>query len=227
MHTPNLTPPRPVTHEARAIGTRATGWQPSSAPSASGGSRTWMVGTAAVALLVGGALFVAAPYRSADKLGRALTSGDVERLEEVIDFPALRDDLKRQATASLAGDDDTSSAGLRLAGAALANATIDALVQPEMVAKLPTLPMDEAVRARMERALDRARVGYNGFSSFTIRVVLVDLADEPIRIRLGRTGVFTWKVQGVTLPTDLSKVQDLGADEQRVPITVNGVALAR
>ncbi len=226
MHTPNLTPPRPLSHEVRAVGTRARAWRPAPADEGAGGGRTWLVATVAIALVAVLGLFVAAPYRSADKLGRALASGNAERLEDVIDFPTLRDDLKRQAVASLGAGDDEAGAGLRLAGAALINATIDAAVQPEMVAKLPTLPVDDVVRARVERALERARVGYDGFGSFTIRVVLPDVADEPIKIRMGRTGAFTWKVQGVTLPSDLHKLGALADDAPRVPSTVNGVALA-
>lgn len=226
-HTPNLTPPRPITREARAVGTHANEWQPVTARGASSSGRTWLVSALALAVLAAGAIFVAAPYRSADKLGRALASGNAKRLEEVIDFPALREDLKQQAMASLGANDDPSSAGARVLGAALINATVDSLVQPEMVAKLPELPVDAAVRARVERALDRARVGYDGVGTFTIRVVLAEVADEPIKIRLGRTGAFTWKVRGVTLPSDLSKLEGLGGDEPRVPVTFNGVALAR
>lgn len=221
MHTPNLTPPRPVSHELRAVGTRASALRAPPAPSGSRGVRTAVLLLLALGLA---ATFLAAPYRAASHLGDALVSGDPAELEEVIDFAALREDLKRQTAAAIDPAEGGGKAGLAIAGAALANATIDAVVQPEMVAKLKTLPVDAATKARLERAVERARVGYEGINTFSIRLVVLDVSDEPIKIRLGRSGAFSWKVEGVTLPTDLSKLADFGGDTTGEPIRLEGVA---
>lgn len=227
MRRPNLTPPRPVTHELRpgprVTGTRASAWQPDEAtPQSSGG--TLRVAAVVLLTLAAAGVFLAAPYRSADQLGRALAAGDAQRLDEVIDFAALRDDLKRQTAAAIGEQSDGTPAGLALAGAALANATIDAVVQPETVAKLKDLPVDAVVRARLQRAVDRARLGYDSASSFTIRLVLADVSDEPVKIRLGRAGLITWRAQGVTLPSDLSRLAELAAAEQPAAPPMDGIA---
>ncbi|OGQ26791.1 MAG: hypothetical protein A2138_03255 [Deltaproteobacteria bacterium RBG_16_71_12] len=206
------------------MGTRASAWQPDAVSPGSSGGGTLRVAVVVLLVLAAAGVFLAAPYRSAGKLGRALAAGDARQLEELIDFAALRDDLKRQATAAIGDQAGDASTGLALAGAALANATIDAVVQPETVARLKDAPVDAVVRARLQRAVDRARLGYDGASSFTIRLVLADVSDQPIKLRLGRTGLLTWQVQGVTLPSDLDKLAGLAFPEEAEPGPIDGIA---
>jgi Protein of unknown function (DUF2939) len=208
MRRPNLTPPRPVSSEPRAVGTRVSGPQLPEPPSFRAMRNTAL----ALGALVFAGFFVGAPYKSADKLGGALQSGDPKKLEEVIDFAALREDLKEQLASALAGGapkEERARAGLEVIGGAFVNSMIDMAVQPESFAKLKDAPIDADVQARLRLAMRRARVGYESPLAFSIRVIVADVSDEPIHLTMGRTGLFTWKVKGVTLPKDLSRLQQL------------------
>ncbi len=223
MRRPNLTPPRPVSLEPRAVGTRASGPQLSlpEPPSFRAVRNT----SFALGALVFAGFFAGAPYKSADKLGRALQSGDAAQLEEVIDFSALREDLKKQTAEAIGTTAESAGGTLAVAGAALANAMIDTVVRPEMLAELKDAPIDDNTRSRMRFAMKRARVGYDSPLSFSIRVVLADLSDEPIRVTMRRTGLLSWKVKSLTVPKDLSRLQQLKpqAEAPSGPVELQGL----
>lgn len=94
-----------------------------------------------VLALLGG-YFVASPYLALKGLGQALDSGDQSALEEHVDFPALRQNLKEQLNVAFARQLGDSKSDHPLAGfaATLAGAfmdpVIDAFVTPAGMSQL-------------------------------------------------------------------------------------------
>src|SRR5690606_712173 len=122
--------------------------------------------TRLIAVLVGAFLvaFFASPVVAVRSLINAARTGDEARLERLVDFPAVRDDLKAQLNTQLARrlradrdlrDDPLSGLGLVLAPS-LVSGVVDAFVTPQAIAAMvqtaeaPDLIGDEAADAVRE-----------------------------------------------------------------------------
>jgi hypothetical protein len=88
--------------------------------------------TVAVAIAIGvAAYWVAAPYVVMHQLQRAAQARDTEALDAHVDYPALRESLRGQVSATLA--DKIGALGSAI-GMAVANPLINIAVQPDAVA---------------------------------------------------------------------------------------------
>ena len=170
------------------------------------------VATALVVLVVGIAVYLGSPFLAVEQLKDALQSGDRDRLEQVADFPAMRESLKSQVTAAMlanfkndAGSDSGFGAGLALLfGPALVDRIIDSTVTPEGLSVLiehgrmasPT----ETTTAPSDKPLSGARLGYR--SDLDTFAVGMDQPDTPVLI-LKRHGFASWKVARIDLPKSL------------------------
>jgi hypothetical protein len=85
-------------------------------------------------------------------------------------------------------------------GTAFANAMIDAVATPEMLIKARDLPLDEETKARVDAAVKSAKAGYDGPFRFVIAVTIADVASEPVKIVLTRSGALSWKVSAIEAP---------------------------
>ena len=95
-----------------------------------------------ILLALGGA-YVASPIYAFHQLKQAAQSGDRERLEALVDFPAVREDLKRQVDSKATKLARTASGvGYPIAailghlGAALGDRAIDRLVTPDAISAM-------------------------------------------------------------------------------------------
>ena len=104
------------------------------------------VGLAVAAIAVFAIAWAAAPVFAAQALIRAAKAGDADRIEQLVDFPALRESLKEELTTELAAhmrrdprmaDSTLGGLGMMLAPMLLSGA-IDATVTPEVVAQMVT-----------------------------------------------------------------------------------------
>ena len=80
------------------------------------------------------------PFFAAQSLGKALQSGDRDRLEQMIDFPSVRqnlkEDLRARMTASLQAESKKNAlaAGLgMLIGPTIVDRAVDNLITPAMI----------------------------------------------------------------------------------------------
>ena len=169
---------------------------------------------AAVAVFV--IAWVAAPAFAAQALIRAAKAGDVDRIEQLVDFPALRESLKDELTTELAAhmrrdprmaESDLGGLGLILAPMLLSGA-VDAVVTPEVVAQMVTTAEapDPTVRDQPEPgdAGDRGddihhAWGYRDLNAIAVTLTDRDHPDQRLALILERRGLFTWKLAAVDI----------------------------
>lgn len=172
-------------------------------------------GLAAIAavLVLFGAAYLGSPFWAARQFKQAALSGDADRLDAAVDFPAVRDSLKGQLTAAMTaklGSDaalkDNPFAGL---GAALMPLFVDrftsAFVTPDGISALVR-------RGRVQRggkdALADPDVSYDfayrTLDSFAVTVRGRDVkADRALHFVFERRGLFAWKVVRLEIPSEV------------------------
>lgn len=174
------------------------------------------------AVLVGAFLvaYLASPVFAVRSLINAARTGDEARLERLVDFPAVRDDLKAQLNAQLVRrlrDDpemrDNPLAGLGLVLApSLVSGVVDAFVTPQAIAAMVQTAEapdiigregDVALEPPPEREKDiRIGYGYRGLNRFAGTLTDRDRPHQRIDLIMERRGVFGWKLAQVRLPRD-------------------------
>lgn len=171
---------------------------------------------AAVAIFV--IAWAAAPVFAAQALIRAAKAGDADRIEQLVDFPALRESLKDELTSELAAhmrrdprlaENSLGGLGMILAPMLLSGA-IDATVTPEVVAQMVTTAEapDPTVRDRPEPgdAADGDDIhqawGYRDLNAFAVTLTDRDHPDQRLALILERRGLFSWKLAAVDIQTD-------------------------
>ena len=178
--------------------------------------------TRLIAILIGAFLvaYFASPVFAVRSLINAARTGDEARLERLVDFPAVRDDLKAQLNAQLVRrlredaemrDDPLAGLGLVLAPS-LISGVVDAFVTPEAIAAMvqtaeaPDIIGDEdevALEPPEDREKDiRIGYGYRGLNRFAGTLTDRDRPHERIDLIMERRGVFSWKLAQVRLPRD-------------------------
>ena len=97
----------------------------------------------ALVLIAVGAVYAASPFYAFHQLKDAARSGDREQLEAMVDFPAVREDLKRQVDSKATklarkaeGVGYPIAAVIGALGAALGDSAINRLVTPEAISAM-------------------------------------------------------------------------------------------
>lgn len=184
---------------------------------------------AAAVLLLAAVLgyWYASPYLELRSMARAAQEHDADAFNRHVDYPKLRDSLKGQFGARMAGALGKQDAGGNvfaqagtaigaMLGMAFADKFIDAMVRPETVmaalaqAKLPdpvTAPEPEgqANPPPPARADDRPRVQWSVQREGANRVVARGTQpdgslDRSPALVFDRSGFATWKLTGIRLP---------------------------
>ena len=181
-------------------------------------SRKLITGLAVTAIVVVAAAWAAAPVLAGQALIRAAKAGDARRLEELVDFPALRDSLKDELNDEVAArirrdprvaDSGLGGIGMMLAPMILSGA-VDTVVTPEVLAQMvataeapdptkpsPPEPGDEADKDDIHQAW-----GYRDLNHFAVTLTDRDHPDHHLALILERRGVFTWKLAAVDLQSE-------------------------
>lgn len=179
-----------------------------------------VVGLAAAAVAVFVVAWAAAPVFAAQALIRAAKAGDADRIEQLVDFPALRESLKDELTAELAAhmrrdprlaENSLGGLGMILAPMLLSGA-VDAVVTPGVVAQMVTTAEapDPAVRDQPEPgdAGDADDIhqawGYRDLDAFAVTLTDRDQPDQRLALILERRGLFTWKLAAVDIQNNVS-----------------------
>ena len=175
-------------------------------------------------LVVGGVIAVVAavaiawavaPILTAQSLIRAAKAGDEQRLEQLVDFPALRQSLKDELNSELLTrmrrDPRVAESGLGGLGMILApmllSGAVDAVVTPEVVAKMVTTAEAPDPTRRQPPEPNDARDGddihqswgYRDLNHFAVTLTDRDQPDQRLALILERRGAFAWKLAAVDL----------------------------
>jgi len=178
-----------------------------------------VVGLTAAAVAVFVIAWAASPVLAAQALIRAAKAGDADRIEQLVDFPALRQSLKDELTAELAAHmrRDPRMADSRLGGLGmilapmLLSGAVDAAVTPEVVAQMVTTAEapDPTVRDQPEPgdAVDggddiHQSWGYRDLNAFAVTLTDRDHPDQRLALILERRGLFAWKLAAVDIQTE-------------------------
>ncbi|WP_242487845.1 DUF2939 domain-containing protein [Pseudomonas sp. TH31] len=170
-----------------------------------------MVGIAAIAL----AGVVSAPYVAVYQIRQAAQAQDTEALEEHIDFPRVREDLKEQVNASIMAKaktelKDNPFAALATAFASgIAEKMISTLVTPSGLVELMKGEKpgklisggggsDKNITTRDNKPFENAHMRYEGFSKFVIEVPDKN-GGAPSQFIL-RRDLIAWRLTGIRLP---------------------------
>jgi hypothetical protein len=177
-----------------------------------------IIGVAAGAVALFVIAWAAAPVVAAQALIRAAKAGDERRIEQMVDFPSLRESLKVELNAELmdrmrrdprVADSGLGGLGMMLAPMILSGA-VDAVVTPEVVAQMVTTAEapDPTRRPPPEPAGDEAdgddihqAWGYRSLNAFAVTLTDRDQPDDRLALILERRGLFKWQLAAVDLQT--------------------------
>ena len=168
-----------------------------------------------VALAV--AAYVGSPFWAFQQLKEAAETGDRDRLAALVDFPAVREDLKRQVDSGVVKlAREASGVGFPAVmafgklGSLLGDRAVDKLVTPKAIATMVSLgrsPRDpqareEAAEAQSGKAAPQPSVHYAYLSPDRFRVALAPNAQSDVAaaLILQRQGLFSWRVEQIELP---------------------------
>lgn len=164
------------------------------------------------------AAWVASPVYAFHQLKDAAETGDRERLEALVDFPAVKEDLKRQVDSGATklarraqGVGYPVAAVLGALGAALGDRAIDKLVTPDAISAM--VQYGETPRRHHQDAATPAagsdesgagptkvRFAYLSPDRFRARVAPASEPAHGIDLILGRQGLFSWRLEAIELP---------------------------
>lgn len=150
------------------------------------------------------------PYVAYRQLTRAADRGDVQALNEVVDFPALRASFKENVKTAVAREispdegNAFAAVGGVLAGA-LVGRVVDAAVTPAGIAALtrgndPTDGEGRGARDGENPGLERDR-RYEGVNRFAVRHLDRETGEERFALLLHRDGL-GWKLSGIRFGRD-------------------------
>ena len=172
----------------------------------------------ALVLLALGAVYAASPLYAFHQLKQAAQSGDREQLEAMVDFPAVRDDLKRQVDSKATklarraqGVGYPIAAVIGALGAAIGDHTIDKLVTPEAISAMVQSGETPRGRHKSEAAKDgdegkgeghatKVRGAYLSPDRFRFRVSPAADPDRGIDLIMERHGLASWRLEAIELP---------------------------
>lgn len=178
--------------------------------------KSLIVGVAAGAIVLFAVAWAAAPVLAAQALIRAAKAGDERKIEQLVDFPSLRDSLKSELNAELMArmnrdprmaDSGLGGLGMMLAPMILSGA-VDAVVTPEVVAQMVRTAEapDPTRRPAPEPAGDEAdgddihqAWGYRSLNEFAVTLTDRDRPDDHLALIMERRGLFEWKLAAVDL----------------------------
>lgn len=174
-----------------------------------------IVGVAAGALALFVLAWAAAPVLAAQALVRAAKAGDARKIEQLVDFPALRESLKdelhAEVVARMRRDPRVAESGLGGLGMMLApmllSGAVDVLVTPQVVADMvrtaeapdPTRPADPDPADKANGDDIHQAWGYRSVDEFAVTLTDRDRPDDSLALILERRGLFDWKLAAVDL----------------------------
>ena len=150
------------------------------------------------------------PYLAMSRLQKAARNGDTEALNELVDFPALRESVKTNVRSAVETSVSRSHNPFAVLGGLLAGAVasplVDAFVTPSGIAALTDGERpgghrdaaDSAARVRVRNV--KVKRGYESLDLFVVHFVDRNDGKEKMALLLHRDGLFHWRLSGIRLP---------------------------
>ena len=186
-------------------------------------TKLWLVlGALAAAACIAG--YFASPIFAFRALAEAAEMSDEAGLERMVDFPAVREDLKVQLKDRLIGalqQDQALADGPfgqlgALLGPAIVDQVVNVAVTPQGVADMvrsgraplsdvtaraaPPPPEEPPVAPAAKADDHKTRFAYQSLSRFRALVVTTEAPDAPLGWVLERRGLIAWKLVRIELP---------------------------
>lgn len=171
-------------------------------------------------LVAAGLLYAASPLLAVQALRSAAQAGDRDKLDQLIDFPKVREGLKAQFTAKFnqemakqktAANDPFAGLALALAPVMINN-VVDSMITADSMAAMvktgqakpgPALsgpaPSEAPGAPAKAEPKPKMRYGYRDLDTFTLTA---DGAEGDLVMVMRRDGLFGWKLTRVDLPLD-------------------------
>jgi hypothetical protein len=152
------------------------------------------------AVVVFGFWAIGMPYIAATQLQRAAKQGDAIGMNQVVDFPALRESVRNTFKAEMTKQAASSGDGMEALGTMLAGAfvdqMIDSMITPEGISAL----MEEGAGGLTGNAGTHVNItmGPQGFGRFDIKL-RDPKTDDVVSLVFLPKGFF-WKLSAITLP---------------------------
>jgi hypothetical protein len=178
-----------------------------------------IAGVLALLLVIAlGGAYAASPLYAFHQLKKAAEDGDRERLEALVDFPAVRENLKGQVDSKAVKlARGASGIGHPIAmligklGAAIGDRAVDKVVTPEGITEIVTVGRSAHQKRHDGDDGDDAKVSENGAKTvvrygyltpdrFRISIAPSQEPDTPIGLIMDRRGLFSWRVEEIELP---------------------------
>ncbi|HEY4082218.1 MAG TPA: DUF2939 domain-containing protein [Burkholderiaceae bacterium] len=172
--------------------------------------RKILIGTV-LAILLGG--FYGTPWLALHEIRKAARANDLEQLNNLIDFPQLRENVRLGVLERLTlSDDGRTGSKARALGAAVAGALlgpmVDAFITPETVATLlrgqrPSTKVGKVWSGNGPEKPLRMHAHYESVNRFvySIRPAGEDgEKEDPVDFVFYREGLFNWKLAELRLP---------------------------
>lgn len=177
-----------------------------------------LIGVAA-AFVVSVAAYALSPLLAFNALNAAAKSGDRDRLEQVVDFPAVRENLKSQLAAglvkSISSDPEMRDNPFAAVGAllvpALTDRMVDSVITPDGIAMVlsqgkVSAPGGEptAGTAPTKAAANlQTKLSYRTLNRFRAELHRRDQPGVTLALTLERRGLFGWKLVRIDIPPSL------------------------
>lgn len=165
-----------------------------------------------LAVLFAGVWLYYTPYAAMNKLQKAARAGDAQALNELVDFPSLRESVKQNVRSAVNHEVGRRAGPLGALGGMLAGAitgpVVDAVVTPEGIAALtqghtPGRRQATAVDSiARERGRDvKVKRGYESMDLFVVHFVDRNDGGERMALVLHRDGFTNWRLTGIRVPS--------------------------
>ncbi len=170
---------------------------------------SWVTaGLLSTCVLTAGWLYTA-PYRTLDSIEEAAKANDREALEELVDFPSVRESLKEELKASLAQEmvklQDNPFAALGMAlGSAIIDPIVDSVASPTgILALTEKQPPENKSRPpawmSIVSPVPNIKMAYASTSKFLARVLDETTGKDSLVLVLRRDGL-TWRLTSIRIP---------------------------
>lgn len=161
-----------------------------------------------LAVLFAGVWLYFTPYLALNRLQKAARDGDTRTMNELVDFPALRESVKQNVRTAVEGRGHSPFGFLGgiLAGA-VAGPLVDAFVTPQGIAALTegrrpghhSADVDSAAAGLHVKNVQTRR-GYEGVDLFVVHFVDRNSGHEKMALLMHRDGLAHWRLTGIRLP---------------------------
>ena len=181
--------------------------------------RRWVWLAVAAVVLIAGGIFFGSPYLAAHNLQTIANSGDVDKLEAVVDFPSVRESLKSQISAAMtkrmASDPSLEESPFAALGLlmvpAIVEKAVDTYVTPDGVAAMVrgAEPGEEQNNQTSGVKGENPDISYShewlGMDRFRVKMANAKTLEAGPAMLFERRGLISWKLVKIDISESFLK----------------------